>query len=226
MKKAFTLAEVLITLGIIGVVAALTIPSLIQKHREQVAVAKVKKAYSTISQAYLMAIAENGTVDNWGLKKSEQGEDGIRPDESAESEMKFLNILTKYMKHQTFNKKSVKNKGLLDFALVDGTKIVGVWLDDPENCNGSKDASFYCGDFYITIDDKPYKDDNNKWQPNSFVFLVNPNRIMPMGSGSDFWWCKSGENYSRCSAWVITNGNMDYLHCPDDLSWNGQTKCK
>ena len=73
--KAFTLAEVLITLGIIGVVAAMTMPVLIQKHREQVAVTKVKKFYSTFSQAYLMAVQENGTLDNWGLKDSEQEED-------------------------------------------------------------------------------------------------------------------------------------------------------
>lgn len=35
MKKGFTLAEVLITLGIIGVVAAMTMPSLIQNHRKK-----------------------------------------------------------------------------------------------------------------------------------------------------------------------------------------------
>ena len=28
-----------------------------------------------------------------------------------------------------------------------------------------------------------------------------------------------------CAAWVIYNGNMDYLHC-NDLDWNGKTKCK
>lgn len=36
MRKGFTLAEVLITLGIIGIVAALTLPSLIQKYQEKV----------------------------------------------------------------------------------------------------------------------------------------------------------------------------------------------
>ena len=35
MKKAFTLAEVLITLGIIGVVAAMTLPALIQQNRNK-----------------------------------------------------------------------------------------------------------------------------------------------------------------------------------------------
>ena len=52
MKKAFTLAEVLITLGIIGVVAAMTIPSLINAYRERVTVTKVQKAYSLLSLAF------------------------------------------------------------------------------------------------------------------------------------------------------------------------------
>lgn len=50
-KKAFTLAEVLITLGIIGVVAAITMPVLINKYQEIVTVTKVKKFYSLMSQA-------------------------------------------------------------------------------------------------------------------------------------------------------------------------------
>ena len=44
-KRAFTLAEVLITLGIIGVVAAMTLPTLLNKYQEVVTVNKVKKFY-------------------------------------------------------------------------------------------------------------------------------------------------------------------------------------
>ena len=43
-KKAFTLAEVLITLGIIGVVAALTMPSLIAHHRKVATASKLKNS--------------------------------------------------------------------------------------------------------------------------------------------------------------------------------------
>ena len=64
-RAAFTLSEVLITLGIIGVVAALTLPSVIQNQQERATVAKVKKAYSILSQAFTMAIAENGPVNYW-----------------------------------------------------------------------------------------------------------------------------------------------------------------
>ena len=45
-KAAFTLAEVLITLGIIGVVAAMTLPMLIAKYQEKVLVTAAKKGYS------------------------------------------------------------------------------------------------------------------------------------------------------------------------------------
>lgn len=65
MKKAFTLAEVLITLGIIGVVAALTIPSLVQNHKNQVVENKLKKFYSEINQAIQMAELDYGEREGW-----------------------------------------------------------------------------------------------------------------------------------------------------------------
>ena len=51
-KKAFTLAEVLITLGIIGVVAAMTLPSLINNIQSKQLEAGLKKQYSIISQVF------------------------------------------------------------------------------------------------------------------------------------------------------------------------------
>lgn len=47
-KRGFTLAEVLITLGIIGVVAAMTLPTLIQNHKKQVYAVGAKKGYNII----------------------------------------------------------------------------------------------------------------------------------------------------------------------------------
>ncbi len=58
-KNAFTLAEVLITLGIIGIVAAMTLPVLIQKQQDVQFKAAYKKAYSDLSQAFALAIAED-----------------------------------------------------------------------------------------------------------------------------------------------------------------------
>ena len=64
-RAAFTLAEVLITLGVIGVVAALTIPTLISKHQKKVYVTQFKKAYNTVTNAFKLMQAETGS-DNLG----------------------------------------------------------------------------------------------------------------------------------------------------------------
>ncbi len=64
MKKSFgfTLAEVLVTLGIIGVVAAMTLPVLMANYQKQQTVVKLKKAYSILGQVAQKAIADNGDV--------------------------------------------------------------------------------------------------------------------------------------------------------------------
>src|SRR5574344_602255 len=62
-KVAFTLAEVLITLGIIGVVAALTLPSLIENHNKKVWTTALQKNYSVIEQGFQKMKSDDG-VDN------------------------------------------------------------------------------------------------------------------------------------------------------------------
>ena len=71
-KKAFTLAEVLITLTIIGVIAAITIPNLMQSWRKHERITQIKSAYSIIQNATRMAIAENGNPDGWDFNGSVQ----------------------------------------------------------------------------------------------------------------------------------------------------------
>ena len=62
-KAAFTLAEVLITLGIIGVVAAMTIPSLIANYQKKVLANQLKKSVSTLQNGFKMIIANEGVTD-------------------------------------------------------------------------------------------------------------------------------------------------------------------
>lgn len=71
--KAFTLAEVLVTLGIIGVVSALTIPSLISRHQKQTSITQLKTAYSILYNAFNMAVLDHGEIDNWSMLQEELG---------------------------------------------------------------------------------------------------------------------------------------------------------
>ncbi len=63
--KAFTLAEVLIVLAIIGIIASITIPTVIKNSEKQQTVVRLKKAYSTLANAINRSIAVNGFTQNW-----------------------------------------------------------------------------------------------------------------------------------------------------------------
>ena len=65
--SGFTLAEVLITIGIIGVVAAMTLPSLIADYQKKQTATQLKKSYSIISQALTASQYENGDMTEWGM---------------------------------------------------------------------------------------------------------------------------------------------------------------
>ena len=67
-KVAFTLAEVLITLGIIGVVAAITMPVLIQGYKKHVTEVKLKQTYTILSSALNSAELELGQPYNSGYE--------------------------------------------------------------------------------------------------------------------------------------------------------------
>lgn len=62
--RGFTLAEVLITLAIIGVVAAMTIPTLMAQQEKQQYLTSLKKSYSLVNQALKQVAADNGCVDD------------------------------------------------------------------------------------------------------------------------------------------------------------------
>lgn len=70
MKKfGFTLAEVLITLGIIGIIAVLTLPKIISKYNETVTINQLRKTYAELQQAIKMSEVYNGSFRDWDYTK-------------------------------------------------------------------------------------------------------------------------------------------------------------
>ncbi len=59
-QKTFTLAEVLITLVVIGIIAAITVPMIMANHRKTETASRLKKFYSTLSNAVKLAETEMG----------------------------------------------------------------------------------------------------------------------------------------------------------------------
>ena len=248
-KAAFTLAEVLITLGIIGVVAAMTIPTLIANYQEKQTVSRLTKAYATISNAYQMARTEYGDLYTWGFTERssfEIDDSGQKDYQGVENSKLFLDKLAPYLKVvKRISKTSSWNDYdfyLLDgeklssimpsdiLFLADGTTVFGGWIDDFK-CT---DKGGYCGDFYIDIngiDNLP-----NKFGQDIFSFEIYKNSIKPTGTKDTLITARTfnaacnpqdtsyDKNGYGCTAWVIYNKNMDYLKC-DDLSWDDKHKC-
>ena len=252
MKKAFTLAEVLITLGIIGVVASMTLPTIIQNYREKATVTKVKKAYSQLAQAYNFVKLENGTPDEWSMSTSDDEEAAPGGGSyNAGNHAMLANMFAKHMKvikncigmsssdvAKYCTKEYSGPASYSSFRIADGTTIIfRTW--SPE-CNGSygetKSLREICGAILI--------DTNGSGKPDTlgqdiFAFYIGKNGIFPFGSEMDRIsfdeYCDInkdwGVNYNGhgngegCTAWVMYNENMDYLHC-DGLAWSGKKTCK
>ena len=108
IKKGFTLAEVLITLGVIGVVAAVTLPTLIQNYKKHVVETRLAKFYTTINQAIQMSETVNGDKRYWDeLGKGFEPDDEGNPDYTKPEAMawfeKYLKPYLKYLKVGVFS---------------------------------------------------------------------------------------------------------------------------
>ena len=252
-KIAFTLAEVLITLGIIGVVAAMTMPSLITNYRVKETVSKLKKVNTIFNNAFLQAKEENGEISDWGLSNSTldtDTDDGSIANSNYGRD-KFLEILSKHLKTISMCKYSDNScevyrptnlQGDIDnsdsysnrLVLADGTIIGHLYLNNTA-CNtnwGSGALSQSCGSFKVDLNSskKP-----NMYGKDIFQFDITANGIVPSGIATDI----SGNNFEEsciksnsrmngvgCTGWVIYNENMDYLKCPEKLGWNKAKSCK
>lgn len=147
----FTLAEVLITLGIIGIVAAMTLPALTAKYKKKEYSTRIKKFYSTMLQARQRSLVDNGDPIYWDI-----------PDDDADSLERWWN---KYYAPYFSVLKTEKNTNKLGNCLffvyfTDGSMLglgrggaVNMWYDvnsDNAPNNSGRDRFF----FIQTIDGK------------------------------------------------------------------------
>ena len=233
---AFTLAEVLITLAIIGVVAALTLPGLIQKYEEKATVTKVQKIYSVLTNAYNLAKLEYGEATEWGLSyKSEDAET-------------LLDIFSKYIKHNKvchINDKTgcfpdvpykdFNGTHTMQFTsertymqMSDGTLIM---FNTTSVLNPTGKSSLIA---QIYVDINGFKSPNRRGYDFFYFYLWNDGKLMPGGWEPTFaakdknfkseLANKTGDTGTRFANWIIEKGNMEYLRC-DDLSYSGKSKC-
>ncbi len=224
--KAFTLAEVLITLGIIGVVASLTMPSLIANHQAKATATKLKKAYSVLSQAFAGAIDEYGSIKNW----AEYGDGRAYRDKMMENLAHYLNISKKCTAAEA-------SSGCLAFESGAIKTLSGeLWNLGPQTIAQLNDGTVFLiytdasGSGWVMVGTNGVK--TKQLGVDAFLFRFNGDKLVPFGataaghheSFEETCKDKAAQSGFGCAAWVLYNENLDYLKC-DDLSWDGKTRC-
>lgn len=228
-KNGFTLAETLITTGIIGVIAAIMFNIITPSIKDSTATSRLKKTYSSLQQALLQAVAENGEVENWGISM----EPGLGGEKILLKNIgKHLNTVKicengsgcyPNRTYKNIDGSSYVNWNILPdrsaVILSDGTMIMF------NTSSASKVSDF--GQIYVDINGaKP----PNQIGVDFFYFYIFKNSLIPSGApakfGNDFFVknCMKNAGFA-CAAWVIYNENLDYQYC-SDLSWEKKHRCK
>lgn len=213
-RKGFTLAEVLITLGIIGIVAAMTMPTLMSKYREQTTMTKLKKFYTTMSQVQLRAIAEHGEVDSW---------DWVPKDGESNNQI-VLDWYNKYFGQYLNDTKIIDRKVLKDNELVDGG--ITVQLADGTILNVANFAGGYLHLNYFT-NYKTFMDETAVHGKDSFLFGFSADtrsaeqNCLKRING---YICGPNENSLKNDSWggcYVKNPTKGNVYCTRLLQING-----
>ena len=195
-RFGFTLAEVLITLGVIGVVAALTIPQLVGTYKRKVVEARLSKFYSVMNQAIARSIEEHGDIPFESFSTNDNSE-------------YLLNWYKEYVTKYITTIKEIKQSGsYVKIIFNDGSGFHSVLVQQ-----SSKIYLYY------------FIDARNEWASfdgkNTFFFVYNPESKQV----ETFWQnqsyaskkslCYNPNQKNSCAAVIQANG----WKIPDDYPW-------
>ena len=234
IKKGFTLAEVLIVIGIIGVVAALTLPNLNHATGDKETGTKVKKIYSTLTEAFDRAQVIYGNADTW-FKDLNDDDYAAKSERAAKRITEFMKV----SKDCGFEAGCFSSGPLLE---TDGSEY-----SDAENYLESLQSGhtymvtladgislgFSRSKIRVDIDGQKKKKNQAGKDLFDFTFYTfeseasshgaNLNQIYPSAQPNSW---KEDLATQYATAWVIENSNLGYLKCPEELNWETKTSCE
>ncbi len=221
-KTGFTLAEVLITLGIIGVVAAMTIPILMTAYQKKQTVTRLKRAYSIVQQSIRLSEDENGEVESWDTK--------LNGDEFFKTYLaNYIKYLDKYTSQELWDKAPRKNlngsnytgttynassRTTAHFTLLDGSMVSmnmnqvnenGIWVGI--DVNGLAKPNTIGKDTFLFFFSSKYglRPLGDAGTPAKWLFgTYSRNKVGPKGSSYNA--CKQNGTGYWCAALIMNDG--------------------
>lgn len=202
-KLAFTLAEVLITLGIIGIVAAITIPQLVNNYKAKRLRTQFLKSYSTIQQAFKEMEADDVSTDPTTYNTLEYYKTFMNylqaPMNCGIGDNKYLPCVymrdsssKDYKPYKTYDGKTNASMILFDdgqIALQDGTLLLF------ENYAPRMRV-------FVSVDLNGYNNKPNRWGYDLFTFQLVDNQLKAMGD--------TGTTYTDLSTYCNVNSQDEY----------------
>lgn len=202
-KLAFTLAEVLITLGIIGIVAAITIPQLVNNYKAKRLRTQFLKSYSTIQQAFKEMEADDVSTDPTTYNTLEYYKTFMNylqaPMDCGIGDNKYLPCVymrdsssKDYKPYKTYDGKTNASMILFDdgqIALQDGTLLLF------ENYAPRMRV-------FVSVDLNGYNNKPNRWGYDLFTFQLVDNQLKAMGD--------TGTTYTNLSTYCNVNSQDEY----------------
>lgn len=212
---AFTLAEVIIVMGIIGILAEITIPMLVANIQQQVQITKLQKTYSVLSQAYNMIQADAGgqfvnSLSNDTYTLQNVFKDKLSYTKSCDS-TNLSDCFPTYSMSKFLNMTASNNwyfAGLTGaLTLSDGTSL-GFHLDS-YLCKTIRGSGSYSSCGYIMLDENGTRPPNT-WGKDIYLFFIFSDKIysstvdnVGVVSSDD---CNAGSNYGfTCASKFLQN---------------------
>ena len=215
IKSAFTLAEVLITLGIIGVVAAMTLPAVINNTQNKQLETALKKAYSNLGQVTQLVVQEDfgGVIDARSAKDLSSyfvkyyknsvicsGKSTMNgcPTNDSSNYCTFMQNT-----YKTYNGKSraacVGNDAISN--TVDSSTI---YFDSPNFTQPGESELINLNKIIMVIDVNGWQKRPNKLGHDMFMFqIVQNGKLLPMGADSTAY---PEDEYCSLTSTAATNG--------------------
>lgn len=252
MKKlAFTLAEVLLVIAIIGTVSVLTVNNAVKSTGTAEKITQLKKTYDILQAAVMAGMNDAGSPYKWGAYGSGTESDDYNKaiiekvlvphlklqqncgtgsgcwkstvKANISNDPPTLNTSTEWYKFVLANGASVA----IELVQLDGD--TPIYDDSMLLLAGDYPTDQMVGVVYVDVDG-PNKGAGKAGDDVFSFVLFNENGLYPYGNNVTLEKSNSDRDSSCpsmgefCTAWALYKGNQDYFKCPDKLSWTDPEK--